>query len=91
MTTKLVKIDTKKNIYSYYEGKQKVHAFVSDQPLTKDYVEQFRTDARSMIQQHNNVCVAERQGDGLQTRTMEVQILSHTPVLEQLQHHKIHS
>lgn len=49
MTTKLVKIDTKKNIYSYYEGKQKVHAFVSDQPLTKDYVEQFRTDARSMI------------------------------------------
>lgn len=49
MTVKLVKIDTKKNIYSYYEGKQKVHKFISDQPLTKEYVEQFRTDARSMI------------------------------------------
>lgn len=49
MTTKLVKIDTKKNIYSYYEGKQKVHEFISDQPLTKDYVEEFRTNARSMV------------------------------------------
>jgi len=49
MTVKLVKIDTKKNIYSYYEGKKKVHEFISDQPVSKEYVEEFRTNARSMI------------------------------------------
>lgn len=49
MTTKLVKIDTKKNIYSYYEGKQKIHEISSDQHLTKDYVEEFRTNARKIV------------------------------------------
>lgn len=46
----LVKIDTKKNVYSYYEGKTKVHEILSDRPLERDYVEQFRKHARKMIE-----------------------------------------
>ena len=49
MKTKLVKINTKNHVYSYYEGQEKVHEIKSDQPLTKEYVEQFRTNAKSII------------------------------------------
>lgn len=46
---KLVKIDTKKNIYSYYEGRNKVHEVKSDAPMSAKYIEEFRTNARKMV------------------------------------------
>lgn len=48
---KLVLIDTKKNLYKYYEGREHVHTIHSDGPLNAAYVEEFRKDARNMIKE----------------------------------------